>query len=353
MSMMKIRNTVSNVYNVYDSYSPYTITSINDIPISITIAWMVIFGVITTSIATTPVDLTTLPHTPLSSMENVTVTTYSVPTRVLFAVTATTGVYMSVLLHELGHAAVARRYGVTIEGIMLFIAGGQAKLSHIPSKPSEEFSIAIAGPITSILIAGMLYSMSFITEGLGSTLLTGLIILLLIVNIVIAVFNLYPAFPMDGGRILRAFLSYVYTPTRGTLRAVQVSQVLAGVLFVAGIVTQTAMGVIIAGFIFMATKQEKKQYSTAKQQQEFELFEVTNEKRDEILSSNFVITCTTQESIKREIAKHDGNISDTATVDTDYIVTTQSTENAQSSIAREYNASIIHVDTIKMLSEEN
>lgn len=310
---------------------------------------MCIFTVITTSIATTPIDLTVLPYTPLSNTEPVTITTYSIPVRVIFAVTATTGIYVSVLLHEFGHAAIARRYDVEIKEIMLFIAGGQAKTSHIPTKPSEEFSIAIAGPIVSLILAATLYGVGLVTILFNNNILATLITLLLIVNIVIAVFNLYPAFPMDGGRVLRAFLSYMYSPTTGTLRAVQVSQVLAGVLFIAGIITGTAMGIIIAGFIFMATKQEKEQYTTTKQQKEFELFEITNEKRNDILSSNFVITCDIDESIKREIDVYNGYVSDTASIDTDYIVTTQENENTQMSIAREYNASIIHLDTIKTL----
>jgi len=128
--------------------------------------------------------------------------------------------FASVLLHELGHALVARRLGVSVSGIELSFFGGAAKMVNLPNTANHEVAIAAAGPAVSLALAGL---------GLGLGALTGLSIFAWIgwTNLILAAFNLIPALPMDGGRILRALLTRKLDFVRATDVAVTVSRVAA------------------------------------------------------------------------------------------------------------------------------
>lgn len=120
------------------------------------------------------------------------------------SVAAMLGLFGSLILHELAHSLVARRDGLGIGGITLFLFGGVAELVDEPKSAASEFRIAIAGPIMSFILAGLFGLAVVVTgpEGVISTLLA----YLASINLVLAVFNLIPAFPLDGGRVLRAWL---------------------------------------------------------------------------------------------------------------------------------------------------
>jgi Zn-dependent protease len=126
----------------------------------------------------------------------------------------------SVLLHELGHALVARRLGVHVSGIELSFFGGAAKMVQMPRKADHEIAIAAAGPAVSLMLGG-------IGLGLGMLLHAGLLLEIGWINFVLAGFNLIPALPMDGGRILRALLTKRMDFVRATDIAVQVSRAAA------------------------------------------------------------------------------------------------------------------------------
>lgn len=115
--------------------------------------------------------------------------------------------FISILLHELGHSLVGIRHGMRIRGITLFIFGGVAELEDEPSSPKIELLMALAGPIVSILLAGLFYAFELL--GLESNFPIPLVATahyLWIVNLAIVVFNLVPGFPLDGGRVLRAII---------------------------------------------------------------------------------------------------------------------------------------------------
>lgn len=117
------------------------------------------------------------------------------------------GIFFSIIFHELSHSLVARRYGMTIRGITLFIFGGVAEMASEPPNPRAEFMMAIAGPIASFVLAAIFYGLLQVVEtaGAGEAFL-GVVRYLSMVNMLLAVFNLIPAFPLDGGRMLRAAL---------------------------------------------------------------------------------------------------------------------------------------------------
>lgn len=155
--------------------------------------------------------------------------------------------FSSVILHELGHALVARRLGVGVSGIELHFFGGVARLESQPKSNRDEIAIAAAGPAVSLALSGL---------GFLLALATGWAIfdLLAVVNLVIAIFNLIPALPMDGGRILRALLAERLGHRRATVLAVQVSRVVSVAFGVVGLAYMQLQLLLLAGVLWvMAT----------------------------------------------------------------------------------------------------
>jgi len=119
------------------------------------------------------------------------------------------GLFASIVLHELSHSIVARRYGIPMKGITLFIFGGVAEMEDEPPSAKSEFLMAIAGPIASFLVALASYLVYVAGNGLGASVaFNGVFAYLAWINLILAVFNMVPAFPLDGGRVLRSALWY-------------------------------------------------------------------------------------------------------------------------------------------------
>jgi len=116
------------------------------------------------------------------------------------------GVLISIVLHEFSHSLVARQFGMPIRGITLFIFGGVAEMEEEPPNPRAEFLMAIAGPLASFAIAGVLWLLHGAALASAPTPVLGVLQTLAMINLTVAIFNLVPAFPLDGGRMLRAVL---------------------------------------------------------------------------------------------------------------------------------------------------
>ncbi|MBS0655869.1 MAG: site-2 protease family protein, partial [Verrucomicrobia bacterium] len=131
----------------------------------------------------------------------------SIGTYWIMAIAGMLGLFVCILLHEMGHAIIARAYQLPISRIVLFIFGGVAEIKKEPSHPRAEFLVAIAGPIVTILIALLMYDLTMLGESSGwSPPVIGITDYLAKVNIALLLFNLVPAFPLDGGRVFRAIL---------------------------------------------------------------------------------------------------------------------------------------------------
>lgn len=168
--------------------------------------------------------------------------------------------FVCVLLHEFGHVFAARRYGVHTPDITLLPIGGVARLERIPEQPSQELVVALAGPAVNVVIAAVLF---LILGGLpgaegmevqnpGVDILTRLAV----ANVFLVVFNLIPAFPMDGGRVLRAFLAHRMGYVRGTQRAASVGQVVAFLLGLLGLLGGNPLLIFIAFFVWLGAASE-------------------------------------------------------------------------------------------------
>lgn len=170
-------------------------------------------------------------------------------------------VFFCVVLHEFGHALAARQLGIRTRHITMYPIGGLAMLDRIPRKPAHELAIALAGPVVNAVIALAIGAGLFLADGFGAgisgnPMQNSFLINLLAANIVLAVFNLLPAFPMDGGRVLRSVLAMGLPYLTATNIAVRVGQLAAVVLGVLGFVVGSFSLSLVAIFVFFAAAAE-------------------------------------------------------------------------------------------------
>jgi Zn-dependent protease len=155
-------------------------------------------------------------------------------------------VFFAIVFHELSHSLIARRYGLPIKGITLFIFGGVAQMEEEPSGPKAEFFMAIAGPIASLILAAVFYGFAALAMSLEwSQAVWGTIRYLFQINLILAVFNLIPAFPLDGGRMLRAGL----WARKGDLRRATRQATRIGNGFGLGLIFLGVVNVLVGNFI--------------------------------------------------------------------------------------------------------
>ncbi|PJI84296.1 Zn-dependent protease [Yoonia maricola] len=212
-------------------------------------SWFLIAGLITWTLSTQYFPLT-LPGQTMAAY-------------VTLAVIAMLGFFASLLLHEIAHSVVARRYGVRIKGITLFLFGGVAELeSEVPTAKAELW-VALAGPAMSVCLAVVFWTVSWLSElTLGAPALTIVLVYLAMINMIIAVFNMVPAFPLDGGRVLRAYLWNRHGDVlRATRIAAQSGTVFGYALMILGVlalfqgaVTAGLWYILIGFFVLAAAK---------------------------------------------------------------------------------------------------
>jgi Zn-dependent protease/CBS domain-containing protein len=189
----------------------------------------------------------------------------------IFGILVTLLLFVIVVLHELGHSIVAQHYGIAVKDIVLLPIGGMAQMKSIPENPVQEFFIAIAGPLVNFILAGLMILVS-LAFGVGGSLANPLALLfgfggisvasifnyLFIANLFLGIFNLLPAFPMDGGRILRALLATRLNYVKATDIAALIGKMMAILLGAWGVFGGGIFLILIAFFVFIEADQEGK-----------------------------------------------------------------------------------------------
>lgn len=225
------------------------IFTLNKFDIKVDPSWLVIAGLITWSLSQRYFP-EALPDLDASSY-------------VTMAIVAMLGLFASLLLHELAHSTVARHLGVPITSITLFLFGGVAELEAEPTSARAEFWIAVAGPVMSLCLAVGFGALEYIAVFFGfPAALVEILSYLALINLILALFNLLPAFPLDGGRVLRAYLwSRTGDVLAATRSATQSGVILAYVLMALGVVAlfQGALvsglwQIMIGGFVLIAAR---------------------------------------------------------------------------------------------------
>jgi Zn-dependent protease/predicted transcriptional regulator len=187
-----------------------------------------------------------------------------------YGVAFTIVVFFCVVLHELAHGLVATRYGVNVHEIELSPIGGLARMDSVPEAPSQELTMALAGPLVNLLLAvplGIVVALLIRNHAIKSPghllylmrkpSLQGFVLNLFATNIFLALFNLLPAFPMDGGRALRSVLSWAIGRSSATNLATAIGQWLAAVMGFAGLLVGNLVMALIGAFVFMSARQEQ------------------------------------------------------------------------------------------------
>ena len=170
-------------------------------------------------------------------------------------------IFVIIVVHELGHALVARRYGIKTRDIMLLPIGGIASLERMPDKPQQELAVAIVGPLINLVLAGIIYLGIVATDGTtrmseATTIGGAIATQLMWINIGLAVFNMLPAFPMDGGRVLRALLAMRMGHERATDIAARLGKVSAVAIAIAGLFYNPLL-LLIAFVVWSGASQER------------------------------------------------------------------------------------------------
>jgi Zn-dependent protease len=169
-------------------------------------------------------------------------------------------VFVVIVVHELGHALMARRFGIQTRDILLLPIGGISSLERMPEKPSQELAVALVGPAVNLMIAAILWLALVLTGGTthvhAATSFGGAFVTQLMwINVVLAAFNLIPAFPMDGGRALRALLALRMDRARATDIAAGLGKIFAVAIAAFGLFYNPLM-ILIAAVVWIGASQE-------------------------------------------------------------------------------------------------
>ncbi len=182
--------------------------------------------------------------------------------RVGLSLLAAIFLFACVLIHEVGHSYIAMKNGIRIGGITLFLFGGVSEMEDMPRNPAVEMLMAFVGPAISVTLGLIFGALYYLVPAIGQDLYVGTMVwLLMYMNIALGFFNIIPAFPMDGGRVLRGFLAKRMPYIRATRIAVTIGKTFAYVLALLGILAWSFGGlwlIVIALFIYMAASEEER-----------------------------------------------------------------------------------------------
>ena len=186
-------------------------------------------------------------------------------TNALITTVVILALFLCVVLHELGHSLVAQRLGIEIKDITLLPIGGVARLTSLPERPMDEVKIAVAGPLVNVVLAPIFFAIGIVLGASplepaniiqGGNSVGQIFAYLGLINVALVLFNLIPAFPMDGGRVLRGLLASRLGAVRATDISSAVGQVFAIGFFLIGLLSGNFLLALVAVFIFFGASGE-------------------------------------------------------------------------------------------------
>lgn len=320
-----------------------TIGEYENIPVTFTPVWLLLvitisYGFTTTSqaeqIQTLFIDQTPFLELSFTSLPTI--------TQFIFGMAVVSSLYLSVLLHEFGHAIKAHDHDLKVNEITLWLLGGAAKIDISNVSSRTELEVAASGPLVSLFIGVILGVLTVITSLFGfPEILTLYVIIVAAANTAILLFNLLPVFPFDGGRILRAILKYKHTHVSATRYATRITQA-SSVLFIAySIFAMQPFFVLVAVFVAYTAKNELKQAVQHKHHIEHKelVKEIAN-----TTETNTEFVDKSDKGVQTSLPiflQHNTYMANEISHDTDYIITTEEKQEMYESIAETYNAEII------------
>ena len=210
------------------------------------------------------------------------------PLGALTAVIIIVALFLCVLLHEFGHSLVAQRLGIEIHSITLLPIGGVSNLESLPEKPADEVKITLAGPLVNVVLAPIFFGLALLFGGslsVPTNILTGVDSLgqafayLGVINVALVVFNMIPAFPMDGGRVLRGLLATRLGPVRATNISSTVGQTFAILFIVFGFLSNNFLLALVGFFVFLGASGENQMVRQREQMRGLAVADVMGTKR--------------------------------------------------------------------------
>jgi Zn-dependent protease len=228
--------------------SSLKIGSVMGIPIKLHITFLLILPFIAFAFATSPAPLG------FSNVPDIWV-------KIGLSLLAAIFLFACVLIHEIGHSYIAVKNGIKIGGITLFLFGGVSEMEDIPRNPGVEMLMAFVGPAISVVLGVIFAAIYFLVPGIQGDIYIGtMVALLAYMNIALGLFNIIPAFPMDGGRVLRGFLAERMPYIRATRIAVSIGKLFAYILALIGLLTWPVglWFIVIAIFIYIAAGEEER-----------------------------------------------------------------------------------------------
>lgn len=326
----------------------YKIGSIGDIPFRITLFWVGVFALVTFSLTQDPViDRYVSVIEPFALAPIDTPLFDSQLATIAFALALSVTLYGSVILHELGHVYGARKNNVGVNGITLWILGGAASMTEEPEDARAEFELTIAGPLVSLALGVTAAVLAYATTPLGVTALTAYFFLAALLNLGMLVLNLIPAFPLDGGRLLRAAFTHAYGYERGTVYATKVGKTIAVSVGILSILTVYVFGLLLAGFVFFAAHAEKKRVM-----QRGRFSSVTGQQQSDITFEDNTFVFETgvpgyeMPRVASLIEQHNGTVNLHVNDTADIIVVPGEHAEMYKTLASHHNASLVDADTI-------
>jgi Zn-dependent protease len=233
--------------------SSLKIGSVMGIPIKLHITFLLILPFIAFAFATSPAPLG------FSNVPDIWV-------KIGLSLLAAIFLFACVLIHEIGHSYIAVKNGIKIGGITLFLFGGVSEMEDIPRNPGVEMLMAFVGPAISVVLGVIFAAIYFLVPGIRGGIYVGtMVALLAYMNIALGLFNIIPAFPMDGGRVLRGFLAERMPYIRATRIAVSIGKLFAYILALIGLLTWPVglWFIVIALFIYIAAGEEERSTTTS------------------------------------------------------------------------------------------